>query len=751
MKELTQEQKNAAYALNLCTVSVSQIIDYNDINVMDQEYEAILNNLNLERFPKDEALLDIIKQILDTITFFKIQNSKKELLEKEYRHRMKNAIWSAVPNLGLIVASGDPVTIAVSLASQVGIGYMNYRKTRSDTDLSKDREILELEWTAMEQLNGLRRELFDTAWRLADKYSYPDELRLTERQIIQYNDILMDVNSLRRFDRFEAVKDNFYAYPPFWYQFGSTANEISRDNTLDLSETTRKEYRGKARDYFEKYWDVNNSPLLREDQLAAACALEYADILIEDKADKNVIADYMHKAIVNSGRSCDVLQMCAITYLRIGRIDDAVLVLRYLLNEDYNTSINAQILSGIYINSYINGSISAKSSYETLRARVSNDGYLIPWPDENGALDERFINSQRSLLEKKYQKVLDALQDKYVISFNRILPPPSSSKEYADSFYTEIQENNRIDLMRSVLAVTEKKEEYLAEISRTDFAFRYIDIFNDLLSAFEGINSITNMAGITEIATEKISSDADKLNQIQLKLQNGEFTLNDYITVQSFTTEKYSDDVFEAAMKQIKDSIYQMSNMEDFSREESLLAVFCENQKLPDPDIILSGPQKTDELVGGDRLFISYGILGDDVEDRARKTDKLRRMKDIIRDKLSSCVITGGQVRLILPEDEQFSRYFNKKDEFIKQYKPDVLAVLDDTNIFSNIDILLTTTGIIYISKDKLQEVRTYESVRYDDPDTGLQIGSKDYKNKNVDLNVLYDALTELNRIVIER
>ena len=51
MKEYTQEQKNAAYALNLCTVSVSQIIDFNDINIMEQEYEAILNNLNLERFP----------------------------------------------------------------------------------------------------------------------------------------------------------------------------------------------------------------------------------------------------------------------------------------------------------------------------------------------------------------------------------------------------------------------------------------------------------------------------------------------------------------------------------------------------------------------------------------------------------------------------------------------------------------------------------------------------------------------------
>ena len=42
-----------AFALNLCTVSVSQIIDYADIVVLDQEYDTILNNLNLESIPKD--------------------------------------------------------------------------------------------------------------------------------------------------------------------------------------------------------------------------------------------------------------------------------------------------------------------------------------------------------------------------------------------------------------------------------------------------------------------------------------------------------------------------------------------------------------------------------------------------------------------------------------------------------------------------------------------------------------------------
>ena len=196
-----------AFALNLCTVSVSQIIDYKDVVVLEQEYDAILNNLNLESIPKDEALLDILKQLLDTITFFRMQEGDKEFIDKEYQNKMKNAIWSAVPNIGFILSTGNPVVFATSLASQVGIGYMNYRKTKAANKLDYEKQQWELRKTAIEQFNGLRRELFDTAWRLVDAHEIPDEYRLTERQVTQYNNILMDPDAFRRYERLDSIKD----------------------------------------------------------------------------------------------------------------------------------------------------------------------------------------------------------------------------------------------------------------------------------------------------------------------------------------------------------------------------------------------------------------------------------------------------------------------------------------------------------------------------------------------------------------
>ena len=81
------EKLKAAYALNLWTVSISQILDYNDVNILKQEYDTIINNLNLENMPKDEALLDVIKQIMDEVTQLLMYEGDRKFIEIEYQHQ----------------------------------------------------------------------------------------------------------------------------------------------------------------------------------------------------------------------------------------------------------------------------------------------------------------------------------------------------------------------------------------------------------------------------------------------------------------------------------------------------------------------------------------------------------------------------------------------------------------------------------------------------------------------------------------
>ena len=73
---------------------------------------------------------------------------------------------------------------------------MNYRKNKNTASWEKQKKYMKLQQAALEQLNELRRNLFTTAWALAEEYNFPDEYRLTEKQIKQYNAILDDNTDL---------------------------------------------------------------------------------------------------------------------------------------------------------------------------------------------------------------------------------------------------------------------------------------------------------------------------------------------------------------------------------------------------------------------------------------------------------------------------------------------------------------------------------------------------------------------------
>jgi hypothetical protein len=398
------DKRKAAYALNLCTVSISQIIDYDDIYILEQEYDAILNNLHIQNFIKDEALLDILKQLLDVITFFKIQEEDKKFIEKEFQHKMKNAIWSAMPNISIIFGGRDPATKVLTIVSQIGVGYMHYRKNKSDYKLSKDKEEWKLRRSAMEQFNGLRRAMFEAAWRLSDTYNFDDIYRLTEKQISRYNAILLDNDPLRRYEKLDAISGTFHAFPPYWYYKGNTAREISLSS--DYKNTDIGEgFKCKALDAYREFDELYIN-FMREDVIAASCALEHISLLDLD-TDRDEIRKLLNKAVALAGENFDILQMCVINYIAIGEINPAKAALKQLINEEYNVGLNGLILSRIYCKFEHN-----KIDYDILGKRIGKNN-IMPWIEDDDKADVEYVEQRKRNIVWRIELFLDKITHKY--------------------------------------------------------------------------------------------------------------------------------------------------------------------------------------------------------------------------------------------------------------------------------------------------------------------------------------------------
>ena len=749
--EYTREQLKAAYALNLCTVSVSQIIDYDDINVMEQEYEAILNNLNLEEMPKDEALLKILKQILDTITFFRIEEGDKKFIEKEYQHKMKNAIWAAVPNIGMLVAGGNPVTMAVSLASQVGIGYMNYRKDKAENELQHEKELWELEKTAIEQFNGLRRELFDTAWRLSAVHNFPDQLRLTERQIKQYNNILMDTDLIRKYARMEAVQDAFIAYPPFWYYFGNVANAISRAD-FNISDDTRQMYKEKAKAHFLQFRESSGYDLLREDEVVAACALELVDLL-DINEDRELIATLLEEAVRTSGRANDVMQIAAITYLKLNDHKNAGGLLNQLVNEQYNTSLNAQLLSSVYVAEYIRtGSREITGRYEILKEQVGED-IIYPMPllenKDVKSLNEEFVRKQKENLRADYLRVADLFYEKYEIKFGKILPVPDKYKTYPDYYFlsSEKAKKERKYQIEKVLLNPETLEDYKYRVEVSGMDFELLDLLNDMFDACTELDFMTDSVKLklTKNIKDAIEKNRDKLNEIITKIKNGEFSFNKAEELIDMDFRSFTDEFIVTMKEEIERFVETRKEMQDFAIAEDNLTEFCKKEGIEKPREALGNLylQLNNQPQIPKRRFGRNLITGreeDDVE-----IDYTEEIAGVL-EKRKNSICLSDEVEFFCKDDPRFNRYMesNKKLKQNNALQANAIAVLDDKSRRGDYDILFTKKGIVSVKNGAVKAAKSYISVELvEGKNRYLSIDGK-FDNPNVDIDRLYELIQAL-------
>lgn len=750
------EKRQAAYALNLCMVSVSQIIDYDDIYILEQEYDTILNNLNLEMMPKDEALLDILKQLLNTITFFRIQEGDKEFIEREYQQKVKNAIWAAVPNFAIIGTGGDPISIGISLATQVGIGYMNYRKEKTQIAAEREKEKWKLQRSAMEQFNGLRRELFDTAWRLADKYNFPDEYRLTESQIARYNTILMDSDYLRRYERLEYISDKFEAYPPFWYSLGNAANVVAQDTLYDPK--VQAKYRSLAIQHFEKFLNITERNLLREDKLLCSCALEYVDILLSmGKTDCAKLESLVARAAFSAGSSYDILEMCAIAYMRLGNYAEASKILRMLVNEGYNETVNAQFLSRIYVAYFIDNVLpSAQEEYLTLQSRVDKN-LLFPMPanpqlseSEKANLQASFILHQCNLLTEKYGEILKSIVAKYEAEFDTVIPFPASKGKVASaSFEDHITAKHR--KYTSICAEIKdegRKLDYLIDLE--GFADRMFSVLSDFYGMIRDFPGVFDDSAVRNRIVESIKRQKETFYTIQERISDRSFGDKDVDQLFTLNFMAFTQDSLLLVISQVKNYISDLQNMSDISRAEGALRHFCNNYSLPIPDEKSSRGSIDISSTSGISYFDTTLLCEDESE--KRRLDMKRDMRRCI-EQYKDKIVLKGNIYFYIQGSEDFSAYCKRhKDELGEMQE--IIAIINDRTPIDK-DWIITLNGLKRFAhrfsiKKVLDGPFPYAKIQISQNKDKLTI-DEDRKiiidSNMLDLQSLHDLISELAKI----
>jgi hypothetical protein len=150
-----------------------------------------------------------------------------------------------------------------------------------------DEELWKLERENVEDMAKLQKRLLDSSWTLLRRYGLPDEYRLTQSDLDDFDKARREPDKTKSVRMFRALEDNFKTYPPFWYYYGMSARE---SGDTDASRRCFGE--------FVRVW----RPTLRRDPYRAEVAKYLANDLAESDAPPKEIFDQLKIMMDNTPR-----------------------------------------------------------------------------------------------------------------------------------------------------------------------------------------------------------------------------------------------------------------------------------------------------------------------------------------------------------------------------------------------------------------------------------------------------------------
>lgn len=309
-----KKAQDAIVIINHINWVVSKIVNYNNVIVLEQEYEALSPDSLYLSVIEDSETIDLIKQIYNAITNLRINEGDRKILNEIYEQEMTDAIYGVLPSPSSIITP-NLISLSVNLLQNSTSSYMNYKRIKSKLATNLKKDTWELDKDKLKFLNDLNKELLDKQHFLIKKYNLDDYWRTTRKDCSELIERLKDENDSRLFEYLSQSELKYQKFPVFWYYYGVYA---IKNNKLD-----------KALRAFNTYQEVF-CQILRKDKIAASVAMNKISVLLKQnkfttKLSKSLDKNSLRKSEIRNQlkiiekNSDDFIYMyfCGLTYWNV--------------------------------------------------------------------------------------------------------------------------------------------------------------------------------------------------------------------------------------------------------------------------------------------------------------------------------------------------------------------------------------------------------------------------------------------------
>ncbi|MEA3316268.1 MAG: hypothetical protein U9Q30_10450 [Campylobacterota bacterium] len=317
-------------ALNHMHASLNKIVLYNDKIVLEEEYNNIINNLNLTVI-KDSEIVNVITYLMDTLTSFKLTEMEKEQFQREYQEKLDNAISGAL--MGLSVSGTTPQQMALSLVMSAGSAYMTYKEGQKSAKKGFDKNKWGLKKDTISELNEIRKDFLLTYWKIMKRYNMPDKWRITEKQFTRFITILKGNDINKKYRQLLRMKEEMSLFPTYWYELSLVLHKLNKkdDELKAISE-----------------YEILNDKLLRHNSyysLMLANKTSYYNYKTESEKIINILNKIYDIDPLNAERKLFI----AMKYQQMGYTKKAEKLLNENIDDNFLPVLSQRLKANMYL------------------------------------------------------------------------------------------------------------------------------------------------------------------------------------------------------------------------------------------------------------------------------------------------------------------------------------------------------------------------------------------------------------------
>ena len=385
-----REGIDAVMALNHMSASLNKIVLYDDKIILEDEYNNIINNLNL-RAINDLEIIEVTTNLMKTLAAFKLSETERAQFQREYEQKLDDAIANASSKVSVVGHTREEMV--ASLIVSVGSSYMYYQTLQSNASLALDTSNWALKKEDLSKLHNIQKEFLLTYWKIMQRYDIPDRWRITNNQFKRFTDIIKIPNSQMRQRKLLRMKEELQIFPTFWYELAIVAH-MNEDDYVEAVA-------------FQKYEELDDQLLKHNSHysLLLAYQCENYDYKTQQKEISKLLKKMLNVDPLNPERKL----FAAATYQLIGNPSKAENLLNENIDDNFLLVPSTRLKLSMYLENENDQAYKNTINELLIQNSMSLADSLFylgkkPLPSLANRIDQLVQNIQINILSSSYGK-----------------------------------------------------------------------------------------------------------------------------------------------------------------------------------------------------------------------------------------------------------------------------------------------------------------------------------------------------------